>query len=146
MTRLWLSIRISLEIVGAAAILGWCGMHFMQYMFKDFAGGHCDDTAQVKLTSPDGKHTVKGFDRVCGTGSPPFYFAYLSTGNPNPGYEYVPIIELHGVSLGQTKMTWDGPDKLMVRYGDPTQVVEAYSQILGVRVILNPPLPESKDR
>jgi hypothetical protein len=48
------------------------------------------------------------FHRECG-GLFEGYFVYVSTGNPNKGYEYTPIIELQNVDPGQVSVRWNGP-------------------------------------
>ena len=112
--------------------------------FEGFAGGNCIDTEQQVNASPDGKHTVKGFHRACGTNdSYAFYFVYLSTGNPNPGYEYTPIVTIKGVAPGQVSMAWDGPDQVSVTYPSSAKVGDAYANVLDVRVVLHPPLAEA---
>jgi len=139
-------IRISLEIIGATAIivgLGWLALWAIFRPFKNLAGGNCDDTEQQTLSTPNGSHTVKVFHRVCGAGAErpySFYFVYLSTGNTNPGYEYTPILELKNIAPKQASVAWDGPDQLSVAYPASAEVVEAYAKILGVQVVLHPEL------
>jgi hypothetical protein len=140
----WVSwSRIALEIAGAIAIVALSGRFFFTRAFKDFAGGNCTDTELRLLASPDGRRTVKSFHRVCGTEKK--YqgdFVYLSTGNPNPGYEYAPIAEFSDGNPGQVLVTWDGPSQLSVTYPTSAKVGDVYANVLGVRVVLHPPLPE----
>jgi hypothetical protein len=70
----------------------------------------------------------------------PRYFVYMSTGNPNKGYEYTPIIEPQNVAPGQVSVHWYGPNELAVEYPRSAKVVEAYAKIFDVHVVLNPPL------
>jgi hypothetical protein len=67
MKKAVLAVRIALEVVGVAALLYWAFVSYLGHMFKDFAGGSCTDTEQRMIASPDGKHTVKSFHRVCGS-------------------------------------------------------------------------------
>ena len=58
--------------------------------------GNCTDTEQKILSSPNGSHSIKSVHRECGSFH--FFFIYLSTGNPNKGYEYTPIAEFKDVA------------------------------------------------
>jgi hypothetical protein len=87
--------------------------------------------------SPDGKHTVKSLHRNCGAGND-FFFAYLSTGNDNPGYEWEPIIELSNVAANQASIDWNGEHQLIVTYPDTAEVVDAYGKIFGITIVLHP--------
>lgn len=142
MKKLWNGLRIFLEVVGACALL-WLGFTtFMREAFKGFAGGNCTDTEQRIVASPDGKHTLKSFHRVCGgIEDHGWTFVYLSTGNPNAGYEYTPIVTIEDVAPGQTSAEWDGSDKIRVSYPATAGVGDAYAKVLGVRVVLDPALP-----
>jgi hypothetical protein len=119
-------MRISLQVVGAATIIvGICGLIFWVVFvrpFRNFVGGNCTDTEERVLASPSGKQTVKSFHRECGTYH--FYFVYLSTGNPNSGYEYTPIVELKNLAPGQASVSWDSADQLSVNYPSSSEVVE----------------------
>jgi hypothetical protein len=99
--------------IGAIAILGAVGRGALYFAFKDFAGGNCTDTEQKVLAAPAPNETrsVKMFHRECG-GQYESYFVYISTGNPNKGYEYTPIIELENVSTGHVSVRWNGPMNL----------------------------------
>jgi hypothetical protein len=142
MNKFWQNLRIALEVVGVIALLWGGGVLFLQHMFKNFAGGNCTDTEQRLFVSPDGKHTVKSFHRVCGDEKHAWDFVYLSTGNSNPGYEYTPILTVHNVDPGQTSVTWNGPEQISVTYPDSAEIDDAYAKVLGVRVVLHPDLPE----
>jgi hypothetical protein len=131
-----------LEIIGAAAILGllgWFALKAVFAPFKDFAGGACTDTELNIQASPDAAHTLKTFHRECGSNYD-FYFVYLSTGNPNPGYEYTPIVELKNLAPGSASVKWDRADQITVTYPSSATVVDAYAKTFGVRVVLNPPV------
>ena len=132
---------IVLAWIGAIAILGSVGWGALHFAFKDFAGGNCTDTEQKILVAPAPNETrsVKMFHRECG-GLFDGYFVYMSTGNPNKGYEYTPIIELRNVAPGQVTVRWNGPNELAVEYPQSAMVVEAYAKIFDVHVVLNPPL------
>lgn len=123
----------------------WLGFtSLMKAAFKDFAGGSCTDTEQRIVASPDGKHTLKSFHRACGGNEyHGWTFVYLSTGNPNKGYEYTPIVTIEDVAPGQTSAEWDGPDEIRVRYPATAKVGDAYAKVLDVRVVLDPPLPDT---
>jgi hypothetical protein len=130
---------IVLACIGAIAILGAIGWGALFFAFKDFAGGNCTDSEQKVLVSPDGSHSIKSFHRECGS-TYDFYFVYLSTGNPNKGYEYTPIVELKNIAPGAAAVKWDSSDQVTVTYPSSATVVDAYAKTLGVRVILNPPV------
>jgi hypothetical protein len=141
MKTLWQNLRIGLEVVGVIA-LGWGGsVLLLGHMFKDFAGGNCTDTDQRILTSPDGTHSIKSFHRVCVDDMHAWDFFYLSTGNSNPGYEYTPIVTVKNVTPGQTSVEWDGSDQVSVKYPASAEIGDTYAKVLGIRVVLNPPLP-----
>ncbi len=146
MKTLWQGSRILLEVVGAIAIVWGGSVLLLQHMFKDFAGGNCTDTDQRILASPDGKHTVKSFHRVCGTDNHAWDFIYLSTGNPNPGYEYTPIVTVKNVAPGQTSVVWEGSDQVKVTYPESAEIGDTYAKVLDVRVALNPPLSQTSPR
>jgi len=130
---------IALAWVGAIALLSAIGWGGFCLAFKNFAGGNCTDTEQKILLSPDGIHSIKSFRRECG-GQFNGFFVYLSTGNPNKGYEYTPIVAIQAVPAGQVSVRWTGPNVLEVAYPRSAKVVEAYATIFNVRVVLNPPL------
>ena len=103
-----------LEVIGGIALvagLGWLAFYFLFIVpMSHFSDGNCSpDTEQRIVNAPDGgAHNFKSFHRTCGQYN--FFFAYLSTGNPNKGYEYEPILELKNVvqgrrarSVGRTK-------------------------------------------
>jgi hypothetical protein len=131
-----------LEIVGVVALVWGGGVLLLRHMFKDFAGGQCTDSEQRILTSPDGKHSIKSFHRVCGDDKHAWDFIYLSTGNPNPGYEYTPIVTVKNVASGQTSVEWDGSSQVSVNYPASAEIGDAYAKVLDVRVVLNPALSE----
>jgi len=138
--------HISLEVIGFFALiaaLAWGVLYAISRPFKHFTDGDCSpDTEQRIIASPDGQHTVKSFHRSCGS-TYDFYFAYLSTGNPNPGYEYEPIIELKNVAPGQASMAWNGSDQLVATYPDTAEVVDAYAKTFGITISLHPLHPHS---
>ncbi len=142
-------LHASLEVVGIVTIFGclaWLLLYAVSYPMRHFSGGNCDDAEQRVIVSPDGKHTVKSLHRACGAGAErpySFYLVYLSTGNPNPGYEYTQIVEIKDVAIGQTSVAWDSSDELSVSYPSSGTVGEAYAKTFGVRIVLHPPLAES---
>jgi len=84
---------------------------------------------------------LKSLHRVCGGNEYHAWgFVYLSTGNPNAGYEYTPIVTVENVAPGQTSAEWLGPNEIRVRYPSTATVDDAYAKVLGVRVVLDPPL------
>lgn len=139
--RLMRGIEHSLAAIGVLAILAgccWLALLAFAHSFKDFSGGNCTDTEQSNSASPDGKQNFKSFHRDCGTtpeGQNGF-FVYLSTGNANKGYEYIPILQLNKAPAGQVDVKWDSPDQISVTFPPSTEVVEAYALVLGVRVVL----------
>ena len=134
-------VHIALEIIGGLAIvgaLGWLALYALMWPFRHFTDGDCSpDTEQRVVSSPDFKHTVKSLHRNCGSGND-FFFAYLSTGNDNPGYEYEPIIDIANVAPGQASIAWNGADQLIVTFPDSAEVVDAYGKTFGVTIILRP--------
>jgi hypothetical protein len=143
--RLTRWIERGLAGIGVLAIIAglcWLALFALAYSFKDFAGGSCTDTEQRIVVSPDGKRNFKSYHPDCGTTpeGQDGYFVYLSTGNPNKGYEYTPILELKKAPAGQVEVKWDSPDQLSVTFPPSTEVVEAYALVLGVRVVLPRPL------
>jgi hypothetical protein len=134
-------VHIALEVVGGLAIagaLGWLAIYAISWPFRHFTDGDCSpDTEQRMVSSPDGQHTVKSFHRSCGS-TYDFYFAYLSTSNPNPGYEYEPILELKNVAAGQASIAWEGSDQLTVTYPNSAEVVDASAKTFGVTIVLHP--------
>jgi hypothetical protein len=109
---------------------------------KDFAGGSCTDTDQRILASPDGKRSIKSFHRVCGDEKHAWDFIYLSTGNPNPGYEYTPIVMVKNVAPRQTSVEWEGSGQVSVRYPSSAEIGYAYAKVFDIRVVLNPSLSQ----
>ena len=139
-----------LECVGALALIGGSvysiyklPLLILGYAFKDFAGGHCSDTEQHYLTSPDGKHQIWSFHRTCGGGADtyPFDFVYLSTGNPNKGYEWTPIVELRGTRPGETSVHWDTSEQVTVTHAKDAKPEDVSAKVLGIRIVLDPDLP-----
>jgi hypothetical protein len=137
-------VHIVLEIIGGLTIcagLVWLALWAVFQPFKNFAGGNCDDSEQQLLPSPDGKHTIKSFHRVCGAGEErpySFFDVYISTGNPNKGYEYAPIVMLRNIGPHQATVAWDSPDQLSVHFPDTAQVDDAYAKTFGVNITLHP--------
>jgi len=146
MTRPARWVHLLLEIIGGLSIfagLAWLALYALSYPFRHFSGANCDDAELKIITSPDGKHTIKSFHRACGAGSErpyQYYLVYLSTGNPNPGYEYTQVVEIRDVAIGQTTVAWDGPAQLSVTYPSSAIVGEAYAKTFGIRIVLHPPL------
>lgn len=145
-------LHLSLEVVGGLSIVAglarWA-LYVLSYPLRHFSGGNCDDTEQRIITSPDGKHTIKSFHRACGAGSErpySFYLVYLSTGNPNAGYEYAQIVEIRNMAIGQTSVAWDSPDEISVSYPSSATVGEAYAKTFGIRIVLHPPLSDSNTK
>ncbi|HKO18415.1 MAG TPA: hypothetical protein VJU82_05980 [Acidobacteriaceae bacterium] len=125
--------------IGVAAVFCAAGWGISYLALGHFAGGNCTDTEQQLLRSPDGIRTIKSFHRECGrvfSG----YFVYLSTGNPNKGYEYTPIAEFDHVGPGQVSARWNGPNEVDITYPISAKIDDVYAKVLGVRVVLNPPL------
>ena len=133
--------HISLEVVGAVSIVLGVSALILWLVFirpmKNYPGGDCTDTEQRLLPSPDGKRTIKSFHRVCGQLYSGYSF-YLSTGNPNPEYEYAPIVELKDVAPGQASATWDGPNQISVKYPATAKLGDTYAYVLGVHVVMRP--------
>jgi hypothetical protein len=114
-------IHLSFEVIGVTTVIVGVGWLLFWGLFiwpmSHFGGGHCTDTDQRVLASPDGKRTIKTFHRTCGTNdNHPWDFVYLSTGNPNAGYEYTPIVTIESVASGQTSVVWDSPEQISVSY------------------------------
>ena len=103
-----------------------------------FSDGNCSpDTEQRLVNAPDGgAHNFKSFHRTCGQYN--FFFAYLSTGNPNKGYEYEPILELKNVGPGAATAVWEGPNRIAVTYPKSAEVVDAYAKSFGIDIVLRP--------
>lgn len=130
---------IVLACIGAAAILCAAVWSVGYLAFEHFGGGNCTDTEQQVLKAPDGSRTIKSFHRECDSVSGA-YFVYLSTGNPNKGYEYAPIAEIDDVAPRQVSVHWNGSNEVDITYPRSAKVGDTYAKVLGVRVILNPPL------
>jgi len=145
MPRFLNGLRIVLDVIGVGAIMYLLFIWCVGAMFKGFAGVSCTDTDQKIITSPDGKHTIKSFHRSCG--SPPSgyggYFVYLSTGNPNKGYEYAPIADFDQASEGQVSVVWEDADQVSITYPPSAKIGDVYAKVLGVRVILHPEIPKT---
>lgn len=125
-----------LEIVGLVAIVLTLGYLYMSWAFRDFAGGgNCETPPFVYAKAPDGKHTVQESFVQCG-GSNKFTHFKISTGNPNPGYEYREIVELLGADPEKAKMTWLSSDSLLITYPNGASVEEAYAKIFGTTIIV----------
>jgi hypothetical protein len=145
MSRSFRWLHILLEVIGGiavvsavAALVVWLG--FIKPM-ENFAGGNCTDTEQEILASPGGKHTAKTYHRVCGSDGQQLYSGYsvfLSTGNPNKGYEYTPIVGIKDVAPHQVSVAWDGPDQLSVSYPLTAKLEDVYATVLGVMVVMEP--------
>ena len=107
----------------------------------NFAGGDCTDTEQEFINSPGGKHTAKTYHRVCDSDGKQLYSGYsvfLSTGNPNSGYEYTRIVGIRDVAPHQVSVRWDGPDQLSVSYPSRAKLEDVYATVLGVNVTMRP--------
>ena len=117
--------------------LGWLALYFLFIVpMSHFSDGNCSpDTEQRLVNAPDGgAHNLKSFHRTCGQYN--FFFAYLSTGNPNTGYEYEPILELKNVGPGAATAVWEGPNRIIVTYPKSAEVVDAYAKSFGIDVVL----------
>jgi hypothetical protein len=131
-----------LEAIGGLALVGGLGWLVLYYSFivpmSHFSDGNCNpDTEQRLVNAPDGgAHNFKSFHRTCGQYS--FFFAYLSTGNPNKGYEYEPILELRNVGPGMASAAWDGPNRIVVTFPKSAEVVDAYARSFGIDIVLRP--------
>lgn len=148
-------VHTSLEIIGGLTLiagLAWFIVHLptliLGLAFKNFSGANCDDSEQQTIASPDGKHSVKSFHRVCGAGleRPYSYFVVdISTGNDNKGYEYTPIVGLRDIAPHEASVVWDSPDQLSVYYPATAGVDDAYARTFGVNIVLHPkPSTEAK--
>ena len=134
-------LHVALEVVGAIALIigvGKLGLWLVFKPFENFAGGSCSDTEEKIATQPGGSHTIKSRYTECGGGVSNAFFVELNTGNPNKGYEYTPIIEVKNLTIGTATATWDGADKLTISYPSSAKVVEAYSKIFDINVVLEP--------
>ena len=134
-------MHIALEVIGACTLivgLGWLALYVIFYPFRHFTDGNCSpDTEQRLANAPDGgTHNFKSFHRTCGPYN--FFFAYLSTGNPNKGYEYEPILELKNVGSGAATAVWDGPNRIVITYPRSAEVVDAYAKSFGIDIVLRP--------
>lgn len=119
--------------------LGWLAFYFFFINpMSHFSDGNCSpDTEERLVNAPDGgAHNFKTFHRTCGEYN--FFFAYLSTGNPNKGYEYEPILELKNVSPGAVTAVWDGPNRIVVTFPRSAEVVDAYARTFGIDIVLHP--------
>ncbi|MGA2648981.1 MAG: hypothetical protein ABSF28_00590 [Terracidiphilus sp.] len=135
-------VHILLEVIGGLALvagLGWLAFCFLFIVpMSHFSDGNCSpDTEQRLVNAPDGgAHNFKSLHRTCGQYN--FFFAYLSTGNPNKGYEYEPILELKNVGPGAATAAWEGPNRIVVTFPKSAEVVDAYAKSFGIDVILRP--------
>ena len=135
-------VHILLEFIGGLALvagLGWLAFYFLFIIpMSHFSDGNCSpDTEQKLVNAPDrGVHNFKSLHRTCGQYN--FFFAYLSTGNPNKGYEYEPILELKNVGPGTATAAWDGPNRIVVTFPKSAEVVDAYARSFGIDVVLRP--------
>jgi len=135
-------VHILLEVIGGLALvagLGWLAFYFLFVVpMSHFSDGNCSpDTEQRLVNAPDGgAHNFKSLHRTCGQYN--FFFAYLSTGNPNKGYEYEPILELKNVGPGAATAAWEGPNRIVVTFPKSAEVVDAYAKSFGIDVILRP--------
>lgn len=135
-------VHILLEVIGGLALiagLGWLVFYFSFIVpMSHFSDGNCNpDTEQRLVSAPDGgAHNFKSFHRTCGQYN--FFFAYLSTGNPNKGYEYEPILELKNVDPGAATAAWDGQNRIVVTFPKSAEVVDAYARSFGIDIVLRP--------
>ena len=141
-------LHLLLEIIGGLTVcagIAWLALWVILRPFKNFAGGNCDDSELQVIGSPDGHHSVKSFHRLCGAGSErpySFFDVYISTGNPNKGYEYAPVVILRNVGAREAAVTWDSASQLSVRYPDTAQVDDAYARTFGVNIVMHPEPPK----
>lgn len=135
-------VHILLEVIGGLALvagLGWLAFYFLFIVpMSHFSDGNCSpDTEQRLVNAPDGgAHNFKSFHRTCGQYN--FFFAYLSTGNPNKGYEYETILELKNVDPGAATAVWEGPNRIAVTYPKSAEVVDAYAKSFRIDIVLRP--------
>jgi hypothetical protein len=135
-------VHILLEVIGGLALvagLGWLAFYSLFIVpMSHFSDGNCSpDTEERLVNAPDGgAHNFKSFHRTCGQYN--FFFAYLSTGNPNKGYEYEPILELKNVGPGAATAVWEGPNRIAVTYPKSAEVVDAYAKSFGIDIVLRP--------
>ena len=138
-------VHLLFEAVGVAVIVAGIGWLALRALFSIPASGSgCDKSEQITLPSPDGKRIAKGYHSACGAGYDRPYSLYtvdLSTGNPNKGYEYTPIVELKNVAVGEVTVAWDGTNQLSVTYPPSAEVVDAYAKTFDVQIVLHPSLP-----
>lgn len=134
-------VHILLEVIGGLALvagLGWLALYFLFIVpMSHFSDGNCSpDTEQRLVNAPNGgAHNFKSFHRTCGQYN--FFFAYLSTGNPNKGYEYEPILELKNVAPGTATAVWEGPNRIVVTFPKSAEVIDAYARSFGIDIVLH---------
>lgn len=135
-------VHVLLEVIGGVALVagvGWLAFYFFFIVpMSHFSDGNCSpDTEQRLVNAPNGgAHNFKSFHRTCGQYN--FFFAYLSTGNPNKGYDYEPILELKNVGPGAATAAWDGPSRIIVTFPKSAEVVDAYARSFGIDIVLRP--------
>lgn len=135
-------VHILFEVVGGLALVAclvWLAFYFFFIVpMSHFTDGDCSpDTEQRLVNAPDGGvHNFKSLHRTCGPYNS--FFAYLSTGNPNKGYEYEPILELKNVAPGAATAVWDGPNRIVITYPKSAEVVDAYAKSFGIDIVLRP--------
>ena len=88
------------------------------------------------MNAPEGGHNFKSLHRTCGPNNS--FFAYLSTGNDNKGYEYEPILQLSNVDPGAVTAVCDGPNRIVIMYPRSADVVDAYARLFGIDIVLRP--------
>ena len=135
-------LHISLEVVGGLSLIGglmWLAFYyFFLIPMSHFTDGNCSpDTEERIVNAPDGgAHNFKSSHSTCGSYN--FFSTYLSTGNPNKGYEYEQILELKNVAGGAAVAEWDGPNRIVITYPKSAEVVDAYARPFGIYVVLHP--------
>ena len=127
---------VVLAWIGGIAIFGAVVFGALYLGARYIIARQCRDTEQQVLTSPNGARRVKAFHQECGANSA--YLVSLSTGMKQP--EYVSIADFDDVGPGQVSVHWNGSNEVDITYPRSAKVQDAYAKILGVRVVLNPPL------
>jgi hypothetical protein len=118
--------------------LAWLAIYALFYPFRHFTDGNCSpDTEQRLVNAPTGgTHKFKSYHSTCGQYQ--FFSVYLSTGNPNKGYEYEQILQLRNIAPRAATAEWDGPNRIIVTYPKSAEVMDAYAKSFGIDIVLRP--------
>jgi hypothetical protein len=135
MKKFILVIRIALEVVGVAALAYWGILAYLGHMFKDFAGGTCDDTHVIQMASPDGKHSAQRRFRTCGGHASTEVL--LKTPYDSDPKNYMRVISIKDVDPEKMNISWTGPSDLLVNAPASGEIEEAYGTVFGVTITLN---------